>query len=208
MTASTKNRTKLGLIAILMMASSFQILAEDLKDGLYAEMTTSKGKIRLVLEYKKTPLTVCNFVALAEGKMETDVRPGKPYYDGLQFHRVINDFMIQGGCPLGKGTGGPGYKFADETKTDLKHEGPGVLSMANSGPATNGSQFFITHKSTPWLDGRHTVFGKVVSAADQAVVNAIVKGDTITSLKIIRLGDEAKAFKADQATFDGIKAGK
>jgi peptidylprolyl isomerase len=208
MTFTTPNRKKLGLIAILLVASSFQVFAEDLKDGLYAEMTTSKGKIRLALEYKKTPLTVCNFVALAEGKMKTNLRQDKPYYDGLSFHRVINNFMVQGGCPLGTGTGGPGYKFADETNTDLKHDGPGVLSMANSGPATNGSQFFITHKATSWLNGKHTVFGKVVGAADLAVVNAIVKGDTITSLKIIRVGDDAKAFKADQAAFDGIKAGK
>jgi peptidyl-prolyl cis-trans isomerase A (cyclophilin A) len=207
MTLAPHKRT-LGLIAILLMASSFHALAADLKDGLYAEMTTSKGKIRLSLEYKKTPLTVCNFVALAEGKMKTTVRAGQPFFDGLSFHRVINDFMIQGGCPLGTGTGGPGYKFADETKTGLKHDGPGVLSMANAGPGTNGSQFFITHKATPWLDGRHTVFGKVVGPEDQAVVNAIARGDSISSVKIIRVGDEAEAFQADQAAFDKISASK
>jgi peptidyl-prolyl cis-trans isomerase A (cyclophilin A) len=203
-----QNRKTFGMILVLLLASSFHILAEDLKDGLYAEMTTSKGKIRLALEYKKAPLTVCNFVALAEGKMTTTVRQGKRYYDGLKFHRVINDFMIQGGCPQGTGTGGPGYKFADETDTDLKHAGPGILSMANAGPRTNGSQFFITHKSTPWLDGRHTVFGKVVGPEDMAVVNAIAKGDSITSVTIIRVGEAAKAFKADQATFDTLKVGK
>lgn len=179
--------------------------ATALKDGLYAEIETTKGTIRAELYFDKTPLTVCNFVGLAEGKMKTSVRQGKRYYDGLQFHRVIPDFMVQGGCPEGTGRGGPGYRFADETRPDLKHDGPGVLSMANAGPGTNGSQFFITHKDTPWLDGKHTVFGKVVGKADQDIVNMIVKGDAIKSMKIVRVGAKAKAFKADQATFDSMQ---
>jgi peptidylprolyl isomerase len=171
-----------------------------LGDGLFARITTSRGDILLRLEYQKTPLTVCNFVALAEGKM--NVAGGKPFYNGLLFHRVIKDFMIQGGDPLGNGSGGPGYKFPDEIDPSLKHDGSGVLSMANAGPGTNGSQFFITHLATPWLDGKHTVFGRVLQG--QSVVDAVEQGDKIESIAIIRNGDEAKAFKADQATFDAL----
>jgi peptidyl-prolyl cis-trans isomerase A (cyclophilin A) len=171
------------------------------KDGIFAIMDTSKGTIVLELFYKKTPMTVCNFVGLAEGTM--DAAKGKRFYDGLTFHRVIKDFMIQGGDPAGNGTGGPGYKFPDEFDASLKHDGPGTLSMANSGPGTNGSQFFITHVATPWLDGKHTVFGKVLSGQD--VVNAIAVGDKIVSLKIERRGSDAKAFSATQAAFDGYK---
>ncbi len=174
-----------------------------MKDGLYAKLTTSKGEVLLNLEFKKAPLTVINFTGLAEGKIKNDKKDGKPYYDGLVFHRVINDFMIQGGCPEGTGRGGPGYKFRDEIHPDLRHTGPGILSMANAGPKTNGSQFFITHKATPWLDGKHSVFGHVVSGMD--IVNKIEKGDKIESVKIVRVGEEAMSFKNDQAAFDELK---
>jgi peptidylprolyl isomerase len=169
-------------------------------NGLFARMNTDKGDIVLRLEFQKTPLTVCNFVALAEGKM--DICRGRPYYDGLAFHRVIADFMIQGGDPQGTGTGGPGYRFPDEIDPSLRHDGPGVLSMANAGPGTNGSQFFITHKDTPWLDGKHTVFGKVVE--EQSVVDAIQQGNRIRTVTIIRNGPAAVQFRADQAAFDTL----
>jgi len=177
-----------------------------MKDGLYANFNTNKGEILLNLEFKKTPGTVGNFVALAEGNLENSAKPqGKPYYDGLSFHRVIPDFMVQGGCPQGKGTGGPGYQFDDEFHPDLKHSGPGILSMANAGPGTNGSQFFITHVETPWLDGMHTVFGNVVEGQD--VVDAIAQNDKIESVDIIRVGDAAKNFNAVEAfrTFEGSR---
>lgn len=177
-----------------------------MQDGLYAKFNTSKGEILVALEYKKTPGTVGNFVALAEGNLENSAKPqGTPYYDGLKFHRVIPDFMIQGGCPLGTGTGNPGYQFDDEFHADLKHDGPGVLSMANAGPGTNGSQFFITHIETPWLDNNHTVFGKVQEGQD--VVDAIAQGDAIDSLEIVRVGAEAEQFNAIEAfrTFEGSR---
>ncbi|MFD2727441.1 peptidylprolyl isomerase [Hyunsoonleella rubra] len=177
-----------------------------MQDGLYAKFNTSKGEILVALEYKKTPGTVGNFVALAEGNLENSVKPqGQPYYDGLKFHRVIPDFMIQGGCPNGTGAGGPGYQFDDEFHSDLKHDGPGVLSMANAGPSTNGSQFFITHVETPWLDNNHTVFGKVEHG--QEVVDAIAQGDAIESIEIVREGAEAEAFNAVEAfrTFEGSR---
>ena len=177
-----------------------------MQDGLYAKFNTTKGEILVALEFKKVPGTVGNFVALAEGNLENSAKPqGNPYYDGLKFHRVIPDFMIQGGCPLGTGTGNPGYKFDDEFHPDLKHDGPGELSMANAGPGTNGSQFFITHIATDWLDNKHTVFGKVVEGQD--VVDAIAQGDKIESLEIVRVGEDAKNFNAVEAfrTFEGAR---
>ncbi|WP_442786928.1 peptidylprolyl isomerase [Flavobacterium suncheonense] len=177
-----------------------------MQDGIYAKFNTSKGVILVKLTHDKTPGTVGNFVGLAEGKLENDVKPqGKPYYDGLKFHRVIPDFMIQGGCPLGSGVGGPGYQFDDEFHPDLRHNGPGVLSMANAGPGTNGSQFFITHVETAWLDNKHTVFGHVVEGQD--VVDAIAQGDTIESVEIVRVGEEAQKWNAVEAfrTFEGSR---
>jgi peptidylprolyl isomerase len=190
-----------GILITCMAGTAFPApLDAALGNGLFARINTDRGDIVVRLEFQKTPLTVCNFVALAEGKM--NAASGKPFYNGLTFHRVIGDFMIQGGCPLGNGTGGPGYRFPDEIVPSLKHDGPGVLSMANSGPGTNGSQFFITHVATPWLDGKHTVFGRVVEGQD--VVNAIKQGDKIKSVTIIRNGALASNFKADQAAFDAL----
>ena len=156
-------------------------------DGIYANIITKKGNIKIKLEYIKAPITVANFVNLVEGKIKSNKKyNGTPFYDGLIFHRVINDFMIQGGCPEGKGTGGPGFKFDDEFHEDLKHDKPGTLSMANSGPNTNGSQFFITHNATNWLDGKHSVFGYVVSG--QEIVDQIQKNDKIQSISIEKIG--------------------
>ena len=189
------------LLLVLMAESAFGAPGDAaLGDGLFARISTRRGDIVVRLEYQKTPMTVCNFVALAEGKMTA--AGSKPFYDGLTFHRVINDFMIQGGDPVGNGSGGPGYKFPDEIDSSLKHDGPGVLSMANAGPGTNGSQFFITHVATPWLDGKHTIFGRVVEG--QNVVNAVRQGDRIDKITIIRNGAQANAFKADQAAFDAL----
>lgn len=176
--------------------------------GIFAEIETSKGKIVLQLEYKKTPITVANFISLAEGtnaSVADEKFKGKPFYNGLKFHRVIADFMIQGGDPQGNGSGGPGYAFKDEIVADLKHNRPGILSMANSGPKTNGSQFFITHKETPWLDGKHTVFGNVVTGQD--VVNAIKQDDLINKMTIVRKGAEAMKFDASK-TFADYMANK
>ena len=153
---------------------------------LFATFNTSRGPIRTRLHADKTPVTVASFVNLVK----------RGYYDGLSFHRVIPDFMIQGGCPQGSGTGGPGYRFEDEPRADLRHDKPGVLSMANAGPRTNGSQFFITHVATPWLDGKHTVFGEVLGAEDMAVVNAIRGGDKIES---VTLSGDADTVLAAQA---------
>lgn len=172
------------------------------KNGVFAIMETSKGSIVLQLFYEATPLTVTNFVGLAEGTLK--VANGKPYYDGLTFHRVIKDFMIQGGDPQGNGTGGPGYKFTDEFRDELKFTKPGLLAMANSGPETNGSQFFITHVPTDWLNGKHTIFGEVVNADSQKVVDAVEQGDKIVKITIVRQGEKAKKFTATQADFDKL----
>ena len=192
------------------MGTGCQAGAQNLGDGLFARIKTNRGDIVVRLEFEKTPLTVCNFVALAEGNMNS--QKGKRFYDGLTFHRVISrangdgqDFMIQGGCPQGTGTGNPGYRFPDEFDSSLKHDRPGVLSMANSGPGTNGSQFFITIVPTPHLDGKHTVFGYVVQGQD--IVNNTRRGDRIEQLTIIRNGQKAKDFKADQENFDALLSG-
>ncbi|MDX2360454.1 MAG: peptidylprolyl isomerase [Crocinitomicaceae bacterium] len=191
------------LLSLVLVTSAFA--GEGKKDkkpklepGMYAQFTTTKGEILIQLEFEKTPMTVASFVGLAEGNFtvnDTTVYDA-PFYDGLKFHRVIPDFMVQGGDPLGTGSGGPDHRFNDEIVDGLSHTGPGILSMANSGPNTNGSQFFITHKATPWLDGKHTVFGHVISGQD--VVNAIEQGDEIISIEIIRKGKTAKKWKASE----------
>ena len=174
-------------------------------NGLFATISTSKGEIKIELEFEKTPGTVGNFVGLSLGLINNSIKPlGEAYYNGLKFHRVINDFMIQAGCPLGTGTGDPGYKFDDEFHNELKHDRPGVISMANAGPSTNGSQFFITHVETPWLDNKHTVFGNVTDGMD--VVNSISQNDEIISVKINAVGDKAKAFDAAKAFEDFNKS--
>ncbi len=179
-----------------------------LEKGIYAKFITNKGDFIIQLEYEKAPMTVANFVGLAEGDftVEDSIKYTESFYDGLVFHRVINDFMIQGGDPEGNGSGGPTHRFYDEIDTSLVHSGPGILSMANSGPNTNGSQFFITHKDTPWLNGKHTVFGHVISGLD--VVNSIVQGDSIIELEIIRKGRTAKKWDATEefaAVYDSLK---
>lgn len=175
----------------------------DLPDGLYAKFYTGKGIILAKLDMEKSPLTVGNFVGLAEGSL--DAAKGKRFYDGLTFHRVVADFVIQGGDPAGNGTGGPGYQFPDEFSPDLKHESAGILSMANSGPDSNGSQFFITLKETPWLDGKHSIFGRVVEGLD--VVKAIAQGDKMDKVEIIRQGNAARNFKSDQEAWNSRVAG-
>ena len=168
-----------------------------MENGIYAQISTQKGIVKIKLEHEKTPMTVANFVGLAEGKLENTAKEsGLPYYDGLTFHRVIADFMIQGGDPTGTGAGGPGYQFEDEIHPELKHDKAGTLSMANAGPGTNGSQFFITHGPTNWLDGKHTVFGYVTEGQD--VVDSVVEGDSIEKLDIVRVGQDVESWDASQ----------
>jgi len=169
----------------------------DTSNEILAEMNTNKGTIHLCLYPQHAPVTVANFVNLAK----------RGFYDGLSFHRVIDNFMVQGGCPLGSGTGGPGYRFEDECTAELRHDTPGKLSMANAGPGTNGSQFFITHVETPWLDGKHTVFGSVVSADDQAVVNAIAAEDDLISISVSG-GDELLEQQAERVAEWNAQMGK
>ncbi len=192
------NKNFILLISILTLNSCNMNNYSDLSDGLYADLETSKGNIILELYYEQAPTTVSNFVALAEGNhpVVDDQHEGKRYYDGLKFHRVIENFMIQGGDPTGTGSGGPGYQFDDEFNEELKHNGPGILSMANAGPGTNGSQFFITHVETPWLDGKHSIFGKVNSGQD--VVDKVEQNDIIKKVKIIRIGEAANSFNAPE----------
>ena len=202
------NNKTLLLVLIFALIVGCSSSKNGLDKGLYAELNTNKGTITLQLSYDQTPNTVANFVSLAEGtnNQVDSTYLGKKYYDGIIFHRVISDFMVQAGDPTATGSGGPGYSFEDEFVETLKHDTSGVLSMANAGPNTNGSQFFITHKETPWLDGKHSVFGKVISG--QEVVDSIQQNDTIISVNIIRNGSQARKFKADKifdAYFDGIE---
>ena len=187
------------LFALAIIASFYSCKEEsnNLPDGLYAKIETNKGEIIVQLDYEKAPITVANFVTLAEGKNEfvtNENIKNRPFYDGLKFHRVIENFMIQGGDPLGTGSGDAGYKFKDEI-TDARFDKAGVLAMANNGPATNSSQFFITHLETPWLDGKHTIFGHVVGNGMEAV-NKILQDDYMSKVTIIRNGDAAKKFDA------------
>ncbi len=189
-------------LALVLPGALLTAQAKDLSEGLYALIDTTKGPITLRLEYLKAPLTVTNFVGLAEGSL--DASKGKRLYDGLTFHRVVADFVIQGGDPRGDGSGGPGYKFPNEISPELRHDAPGVLAMANAGPDTNGSQFYITLAATPFLDGKYNVFGRVTSGMD--TVRNIAIGDKMNSVTIIRVGNSAKAFLADQASFDARRA--
>jgi len=198
------NRGKgLMLISLLTVAAgAVPLSAESLADGLYAEITTARGKIVASLAYDKAPMTVSSFVGLAEGTIAANGAKGKHFFDGLTFHRVDPGFVIQGGDPQGNGTGGPGYEFPNETSPELKHDKAGTLSMANAGPDTNGSQFFITLAPTPHLDGGYNVFGYVVQGMD--VVSAVQKGDRITSIRILRIGSAAQAFHPTDESFAAL----
>ncbi len=211
----------ISLVTALFFCFGQPVLANEEKkmnDGMYAKIITTKGDILLKLYFDKTPLTVINFAGLAEGTLNlggADKPTKQPFYNGLTFHRVIANFMVQGGCPLGTGTGGPGYTFYDEFDSSLKHNKAGILSMANAGPGqngkgTNGSQFFITHGPTPHLDGKHTVFGQVIEGQD--IVDAIRQDDVIETIEIIRVGKDAEKFDTTQKGFDAaleeIEGGK
>ncbi len=192
-----------GVLALALASAGLASCAtSSLPEGLWAVVSTGKGDITIKLAYDKSPLTVGNFVGLAEGKLGPN--KGKPFYDGLGFHRVEAGFVVQGGDPKGTGEGGPGYTFPNEIAADLKFDAEGVLGMANAGPDTNGCQFFITLKATPFLDGNYPVFGKVEKGLE--VVKKLVVGDTMTKVRIVRSGAAAAAFKSDQASFDARKA--
>lgn len=211
---------KLNLLLIAILTITFSSCDEkypDLEDGIYAEIITNKGTAVAKLYHDLTPMTVANFVSLAEGTntMVDSAYTGKKYYNGIIFHRVIKDFMIQTGDPLGTGSGDPGYKFPDEIVDSLKHTSKGILSMANSGPNTNGSQFFITLKETPWLNGKHTIFGEIVVGQD--IIDSIGVTKTaardkpvdvikMTEVNIIRKGSDAKGFDAETVFSDKLKA--
>jgi peptidyl-prolyl cis-trans isomerase A (cyclophilin A) len=194
----------LVLMAALPAAFPAAAQAATLGDGLYAEIKTERGTIVCSLEFQKVPMTVSNFVGLAEGTLKANGAAGRKFYDGLTFHRVDAGFVIQGGDPNGDGSGGPGYAFPNETRPELLHDAPGVLAMANSGPDTNGSQFYITMKPAPWLNGGYNVFGHVVQGMD--VVKAVKQGDHMISVKIIRIGAVAGAFTVTQKGFDTLVA--
>jgi peptidyl-prolyl cis-trans isomerase A (cyclophilin A) len=199
------NSKKYFLIIILTINFSCNMSQKNNNDTIFASIETNKGVIKTQLFFKQTPITVANFISLAEGdnKEVSSEYKGKKYYNGITFHRVIPDFMIQGGDPTGTGSGSPGYNFKDEFVDELKHDSPGILSMANAGPGTNGSQFFITHKETPWLDGGHTVFGKVLDG--QKIVDKIEQGDSILNIEIIRNGNSAKRFNAPKVFTNHFK---
>jgi peptidylprolyl isomerase len=203
-----KNQITVFVFAVVLMTWSCNpyksvIKEMHLKEGLYAEIKTTKGSIFIELAYDKAPLTVASFVGLAEGTIENKIKkPGEPYFDGLIFHRVAPNFVIQGGDPMGNGRGGPGYQFRQEIHPELKHDSAGVVAMANSGPNTNGSQFYITLQPTNMLDGDYNVFGSVVKGMD--VVRNIGIGDEMTTIRVFRLGRDAKAFKARE-TFEHLK---
>ncbi|CAI8314175.1 MAG: putative peptidyl-prolyl cis-trans isomerase [Flavobacterium sp. SCGC AAA160-P02] len=219
-----KNRILQMLVVFSFAFTACNDEYKNFEDGIYADISTNKGKIIVQLFPEEVPLTVSNFITLAEGTNTkvTDSLEGKKYYDGLKFHRVIRDFMIQGGDPQGNGQGGPGYKFYDEFNPTLKHDSKGILSMANSGINTNGSQFFITRKATPWLDaytnenqlkdcnnprvGCHSVFGKVVSDLD--ILDSIAQNDVIEKIKIVRKGSAAKEFDAVKVFEEEIAKGE
>jgi peptidylprolyl isomerase len=198
------NRTALAILLALATAESALAQVKDLPDGLFAEITTNRGVIVMSLAYDKAPMTVSSFVGLAEGTIKANGQTGKRYFDGLTFHRVVAGFVIQGGDPKGDGSGGPGYQFPNEVRSDLKHDSPGVVAMANAGPNTNGSQFYITLAPTPNLDGGYSVFGKVVQGMD--VVQKVQQGDVMKTVRIIRVGAPATAFVVTQKSFDDLVA--
>ncbi len=195
------NRLAIALGAAAVMAAGCAY-RPSLPDGLYAQIDTAKGAIICRLEYQKAPMTVMNFVGLAEGTLKANGVAGKHFFDGLKFHRVEPGFVVQGGDPKGDGTGGPGYQFPNEIASDLKHDGPGVMAMANAGPDTNGSQFYITLAAASHLDGGYSIFGRVVQGMD--VAQKIAVGDVMKKVTILRVGADAKAFLVSQERFDAL----